>query len=415
MIPPEPPSAEDATRLAELRAALPALGAGIYLNTGTSGPLPAETAAAMRQVADYLLTVGRGNVDGFAEFQQRLDEARAATAAVLTVDVDDIALTHATTDGMNLAVNGIDWQPGDRALTTRHEHPGGVGPLYVQRQRRGIDVAFLDIGDGGDHGRILDAFEAAIDERTRAVVISHVLWTTGAVMPVREIADLAHAHGAVVIVDGAQSAGAIAVDVHGLGADAYAIPGQKWLLGPEGTGALAVTAAGRERIGPSQAGWFAFERIDSAGDAAFWSTARRYEGTSYDRASITGYARSIGWLSMYVGLPWMHERAATMTRRAWDRLTAIEGVEVLTPELRRATLVSFRIRGWSSQAVMDELGARIFAIVRVVPQVDAVRLSIGWFTSEEEIDRVVDTITMLAAHTPETVPPRRTLTLLEDR
>ena len=414
MNPPEPPSVEDAPRLAELRAALPALGAGIYLNTGTSGPMPAETAAAMRQIDDYLLTVGRGNVDGFVEFQQRLDEARAAAAAVLTVDVDDIALTHATTDGMNLAVNGIDWQPGDRAVTTRHEHPGGVGPLYVQRQRHGIDIDFLDIGDGGDHGRVAEAFEAAIDERTKAVVISHVLWSTGAVMPVRAIADLAHAKGAVVIVDGAQSAGAIPVDVHGLGADAYAIPGQKWLLGPEGTGALAVTAAGRDRIGPSQAGWFAFERIDSAGDAAFWSSARRYEGTSFNRALVTGFARSIGWLSMFVGLPWMHDRAARMTRLAWDRLTAIDGVDVLTPELHRATLLSFRVGGWPAQSVMDELGARVFAIVRVVPQVDAVRLSVGWFTSEDELDRVIDTVAMLAAHTPETVPPRRTLTLLED-
>jgi len=412
VIPPEPPSAEDSTRLAELRAALPALAAGIYLNTGTSGPMPAETAAAMHQVSDYLLTVGRGNVDGFVEFQQRLDEARAAAAAVLTVDVDDIALTHATTDGMNLAVNGIDWQPGDRAVTTRQEHPGGVGPLYVQRHRRGIEVEFLDIGDGGDHARVLGAFDAAIDDRTRAVVISHVLWSTGAVMPVRAIADLAHARGALVIVDGAQAAGAIPVDVHGLGADAYAIPGQKWLLGPEGTGALAVTAAGRERLGPSQAGWFAFERVDSAGDAAFWASARRYEGTSYDRASITGFARSIGWLSMYVGLPWMYERGARMTRKAWDRLTAIDGVDVLTPELHQATLLSFQVRGWTAQAVMDELGARVFAIVRVVPQVDAVRLSIGWFTTDEELDRVLDLVAQLAAHTPETMPPRRTLTLL---
>ena len=147
-----------------------------------------------------------------------------------------MAVNHGTTDGMNSAIHGIDWEPGDRAVTTRHEHPGGLGPLLVVRDRHGVELDLLDIGDGGDHERVVAAFDRAIDERTRAVVISHVLWSTGAVMPVRAIADVAHARGALVIVDGAQAAGAIPVDIAALGADAYAFPGQKWLLGPEGTG-----------------------------------------------------------------------------------------------------------------------------------------------------------------------------------
>jgi L-cysteine/cystine lyase len=412
VIPPEPPDPDDADRLATLRAALPALNAGIYLNTGTSGPVPAETAAAMQQVADHQLTVGRGDIAGFHDFLQRLEEARAAVAAVLTADVDDIAITHATTDGMNLAVHGLDWRAGDKAVTTRHEHPGGVGPLYVQRARTGIDIDFLDIGDGGDHAAVVAAFEAAIDERTRAVVISHVLWSTGAVMPVRAIADLAHARGALVIVDGAQAAGAIPVDLTALGADAYAIPGQKWLLGPEGTGALAVVAAARERIRPSAAGYFAFERVDSLGDATFWTTGRRYEGSSFSRVNVIGLARSIGWLSMFVGLPWLYERGATMARLAWERLAAIDGVEMVSPREPLATLVSFRIRGWPAQDAMDELGSRAFAILRVVALVDALRISVGWFTTDEELERLATVVELLAAHTPETLPPRRTLTIL---
>ena len=115
-LPPVTPVALDAERLASVRAALPALGAGIYLNAGTSGPLPAETAAAMDQIAQYELAVGRGHIDGFVEFLQRLEEARAAVAALLTVDVDDIAITHATTEGMNLGIHGIDWRAGDKAV-----------------------------------------------------------------------------------------------------------------------------------------------------------------------------------------------------------------------------------------------------------------------------------------------------------
>jgi L-cysteine/cystine lyase len=391
---------------------LPALDAGIYLNAGTSGPLPAETAVVMAQMADHELAVGRGHIDGFHDFLQRMEEARASVAAVLTADPDDIALTHAATDGMNIAVHGIDWGPGDRAVTTRLEHPGGTGPLYVLRERRGVEVEFLDVGDGGDHDRIVAAFDDAIDARTRAVVVSHVLWATGAIMPIRAIADIAHARGALVIVDGAQSAGAIPVDLEATGADVYAIAGQKWLLGPEGTGAVAIPRHVRKRIRPTHAGYMSFEHVDSAGDAAFWPSARQYEGTGFHRPSVVGFARSLGWLSMFVGLPWIYERGARLAGLAHDRLSAIPGVEVITPRDHMATLVSFRITGWTPDAAGAELGARVFAVLRTVPLVDAIRISVGFYNSEEELERFAAAVELLAAHTPETLPPRRTLAVL---
>lgn len=411
MLPPTPTEQE---RVAALRAVLPATGAGIYLNSGTSGPLPAETAEAMRQMAEYELSVGRGHTDAYHEFLLRMEEARATVAALLTADPDDIGLTHGTTDGMNIGLHGMEWSAGDKAVTTRLEHPGGIGPLIVLRERRGIDIDFLDIGSGGDHDRILAAFDAAIDERTRAVVVSHVLWATGAVMPVRAIADLAHARGALVVVDGAQSAGAIPIDLSATGADVYAISGQKWLLGPEGTGAVAVPARVRERILPTNAGGLTFERIDPAGDAGFWPSARRYEGTGFQRPSVVGLARSIGWLSMFVGLPWIYERSARLAAGMHDRLSAIEGVEVLTPREHMATLVSFRIAGWTPDEASAELGARVFAVTRTLPIVNAIRISVGFFNSEEELERFAVAVELLAAHTPETIPARRTLAILGD-
>ena len=123
-------------------------------------------------------------------------------------------------------------------------------------------------------------------------------------------------------------------------------------------------------------------------------------------------ARSIGWLSMFVGLDWVYARGAAMARSAADRLAAIPGVELLTPREQMATLVTFRIAGWPAEAALDELGARVFAIARTVPLVDALRISVGFFTSEDELDRFVDAVALLAAHTPETLPPRRRLTIL---
>ena len=406
------PSTPDADRLAAVRAALPALDAGIYLNTGSVGPLPTETAAAMDELEAYELRTGRAHPDYYLETLQRMAEARAATAAVLTVDVGDIALTHSTTDGMNVGVWGIDWRTGDRAVTTSLEHAGAVGALYNLRARRGIDLAFVDVDPRRSEADILAAFDEAIDDRTQAVVVSHVLWASGAVLPLDRIAAMAHARAALLIVDGAQAAGAIPVDLAATGADVYALAAQKWLLGPEGMGAVAVTPAARERLTPAYGGWYTFESVDSSGLAVWWPDARRFESSNYHRPSIVGMARSIGWLSMFVGLGWIHERGTAMARAAAERLAAIDGVEVITPLDRMATLVSFRIRGWSPDAALEELSARVFAVARTVPLVDAIRISVGFFTSEAEINRFVGCVELLAAHRPDTLPPRRTLTIL---
>jgi L-cysteine/cystine lyase len=398
-------------KLAAVREALPALGAGIYLNTGSVGPLPAETAAAMAELVDYELRIGRSHPDYWEGFLERMAEARASVAAVIGADVGEIALEHSTSGAMNAAIWSVDLRPGDRIVTTQAEHPGALGPVHVASARSGAELVIADIGLGGDDEATLAAFDAAISRRTRIVVLSHILFTSGARLPIREIATLAHERGARVIVDGAQAVGAIPISVAQLGVDFYAIAGQKWLLGPEGTGALWCDPAIVEESRLTNASWFTFERI-SPTEAMPWRDARRFEDSGHYRPGVTGLARSCGWLSMYVGLPWIHERGQAMARAAADRLAAIDGVELLTPRDRMATLVTFRIAGWSPDEVLAELNSRIFAIARTIPDLGAVRISVGFFTTGEEIERVATTVELLAAHTPATLPQRPRLTIL---
>ena len=402
----------DQEKLAAVRQAIPALSAGIYLNTGSVGPLPAETAAAMVEMATRERDVGRAHPDDLLETMARMAEARAGVAAVLGTDVAAVGLTHSTTDGMNAAALLPDWRQGGRAVTTVHEYPGALGPLYALRDRAGIDIEFVAAGDDGDDARTVAAFEAAITADTRLVAISHVLWNTGAIMPVAAIAEVAHTAGALLLVDGAQAAGAIPVRLDELGADLYAVPAQKWLLGPEGMGALVVDPSLLDRVTPALGGWFSFERVDSAGAAEWWGDARRFESSGFHRPSVVGMARSIGWLSMYVGLEFVHRRGMAMAVAAVARLASIPGVSVLTPAHAMATLVTFRIAGWPAQAALDELGARCFAIARTIPTLDAIRISLGFFNSGEELDRFAEAVELLASHTPETLPPRRVLAML---
>jgi L-cysteine/cystine lyase len=252
----------------------------------------------------------------------------------------------------------------------------------------------------------------AILAGTRLVSLSHVAWTNGARLPVARIVELAHQRGAVVAIDGAQAFGAIPVDLAALGADFYAIPAQKWLLGPEGMAALYVAPAMLERAGLGFSGYLSFASHDRVDAGIRHPDARRFEIAGFHRPSVVGMARSIAWLSMYVGWDWIHERQTRLARTAADRLAAIPGVELLTPRERMASLVSFRIPGWPREGAFEEISRRSFAIFRTLPATDALRISVGFYTTEAELERFAETVELVAGHTPETLPPRRTLTIL---
>jgi L-cysteine/cystine lyase len=402
----------DDEKVAAVREALPASGAGIYLNTGSAGPIPTETATAMADLEGWEVRTGRATAEFFEDFLERLAEARAGVAAILATDVDGIGITHATTEGMNIATWGVDWKSGDRAVTTRHEHPGGLGSLVAVRDRFGADLVFVDVGDGSDDDATLAAFDAAITPGTKLVSISHVLYTTGARLPIAGIAEIARARGATIAVDGAQAVGAVPVMVDELGVDYYAVAAQKWLLGPEGIGALWASPEAIERHLPSLSGWFSYDGLDLEGRGELHRSGRKFEATNYHKPSVTGFARSCGWLSMYVGLPWVQERGQRLAGRAWDRLATIPGVTMLTPRDRMATLVSFRIGGWSAADAVSELGSRVFAITRSILPLDAVRISVAFFNTDEEIERFAGAVELLAAHTPETIPQKPRLTII---
>ena len=406
------PFLPDPERVAALRAALPATGAGIYLNAGTCGPMPAETQRAMDEQAGSELVVGRAKIDQFLAFMERMAEVRASVAAVLVADPDDIALTHSTTDGLNMLLGSVAWRPGDRVLTTNHEHPGLLGPLGALRDRFGIDIETIDIGDGGDADGITASFAAALERPTRAVALSHVLWTTGAVLPVGRIGTLARAAGALAVVDGAQSAGAIPVMLEDLDVDAYAVPGQKWLLGPEGMGALWVRRSVALAAQPLATAYGSYASFDPARGGVLHPSARRFEGTGWHKPSVIGFGRSCGWLSMYVGLPWATARAGRLAAGTWDRLASIPGVTLVTPPRHGSTLVTFRIAGWTAAAAATELSARVFAIIRDLPASDAIRISLGFWNTDAELDRFAEAVELLARHAPETIPARRTLNVL---
>lgn len=414
------PFLPDDEKIPAIREVLPATAAGIYFNTGTAGPLPRETARVMAEAEAWELRTGRADINYYKDSVERKVEARAAMASVLGTSPARMALTHAATDGMNVATWAVDWKAGDRAVTTNLEHHGGLGPLWAVRERLGVELAIADIGLGAagdsgsepDNSAILAAFDRAITPGTRLVSVSHVTWATGARLPIREIAELAHSRGALVAVDGAQSVGAIPVSVEELGVDFYSVPGQKWLLGPEGMGAVYCAPSVMDRPRLTYAGYSNFESLDLAAEGQLWPDARRFESSGFHGPSVQGLARSASWLSMYVGFPWIHARIARLAGEAAAMLAEVPGVEVLTPRGNMAGLVSFRIAGWHSLPALRELSQRTLCIARNIPPLDAIRISVGFFNTDAELRRFRDGVALVAAYTPETIPHRPRIEVL---
>lgn len=385
-------------KLARLREQIPAVETTGYLNAGTNGPLPAVALEALRDAADREYRVGR-IVPGIYEGNFKRNRAVAATAAgMFGADPDEIALSHSTTEGIATALMGLRWEPGDEVVTTTLEHPGLINPLALLSHRFGVIARYADIGNGG--GDVVAALERHVGRRTRAIAISHVQWSTGAVMPLAEIAAFARERGLLTIVDGAQSAGQVPIDLHGLGVDAYAMAGQKWLCGPEATGFLYVR---RDRFADIQPTYIRYASFDTSGYLIPKEGAARYEIGEFFSPAIDAQQAALLWLRDEVGLDWSYERTAALGQRCRAGIAAIPGVEVLTPADRMAGLVNFQVPGLRPQDIAARLFERGLTIryVDVRPCPVTARVANAWWNTEEEIDRLVSEVAAVVADAPD--------------
>ena len=407
------PFLPDADKVRALRDAIPGTGAGIYLNTASAGPLPAEVDAAMRALREREVRIGRGDDATAEEALARRDEARGVLAALVGAPVDEIALTHGTLDGMATAVGAVPLGPGDVLVATDEEHPAVDRLLAGLVRRHDVRVRRVAV----DRDRALSEIETEFGDATagggaRVCFVPHVTWATGRRLPVDAIAAAARAGGAWTVVDGALAAGAIPVALDATTIDFHAFPGRKWLLAPGGTGALRVGPRAMTRLEPAAPIGDRSEPAGEEGAVVSAAGARGWEVGGWDDPVCAGLARAVGWLEMYVGLDWAYARVAGLVERLVGRLGGIPRVELLAPRDELAAIVSFRVAGWRAAAVAEELRRRDFAIVATIPGYDAVRLSLGAWNTEDELDRVAETIELVASHEPGTLPRRPSLVVL---
>ncbi len=364
------------------REDLPAARAHAYLNAGTFGPLPAVAAEAMRAHLSHSFEAGRIGHAGIERWARLMDGAREGFARAIGASAAEIALMHATTEGINAVVWGLGLRPGDEVVTTTDEHPGLTAPLEELSRVHGVVTHAVP--------STLDAIVGAIGSKTRLVALSHVLWTSGEVLPIADVARAAHAVGALVLVDGAQSGGAIDVRPEALGADFYTLSGQKWLCGPSGTGALWVRPSVLGRLRTPWP-WYLSRSRGPAG-VRDWPDARRLDAITLSMTSLAGIGASLAWHCEQVGqgaLVAAAERARSLRERL-GQLPKIRLAAVATP----STLVSFEVRGTPASEVTARL-ERGNVLVRSIPGRDWVRASIGFWNDEADLDRLVSALSAI--------------------
>ena len=388
---------------------MPALANKAYFNYGGQGPLPTPSLEAMVASWQTMQELGPFTTAVWPFVERETARVRHAFAALCGVPPHRLALTENVSSGCVLPLWGLPWETADELLIGDCEHPGVVAAAQELARREGLSITTLPVlhrschhvGDELDQS-VLAALEQALSPRTRLVVLSHVLWNTGAVMPIGAVAQRLQQHprSPWLLVDAAQSMGAIPVEAAASLADIYAFTGHKWCCGPEGLGGVALSERVLQQAQPTLIGWRSL-RHEASAQSAFHGDARRFEIATSCVPLCSGLATSLAQLAD-VGTPEQRlNRIRAASGRLWQGLQLLPAARTLLPAPPPAGLVSFTLQRADGSAidtasVVEALGQQGLWIRRL-DQPDCLRACIHITTTDAEIERLLDALAALTA------------------
>lgn len=377
--------------------------ARIYLdNAATSFPKPESVYLAVDDYNRRLgVAVGRSGSHHSLELQATVQRCRKLSAELLGAESPDrIAFSLNCTDSLNQAIHGV-LRPNDHVVTTSVEHNSVVRPLRTLTERIGVRVTQVK-ADATGLCSVSDV-RGAIRPETRLVIVTHASNVTGAIQPIAEIAEVASAAGAIVLVDAAQTAGHIPIDVSNSGIDMLACAGHKGLMGPLGTGLLYVSPRVDEHLLSTRQGGTG-TRSESHQQPG--EMPHKLESGNHNAPGLCGLAAAVTWLTEQ-SVASLHSTIVSRVEQLIDGLTGIDGLEIFAaPAVGNAGVVSFRIEGMEplDVSMLLEQAAEIECRSGLHCAPDAhqtlgtlsgggtTRLSPGPFTTEAEIEVCISAI-----------------------
>jgi L-cysteine/cystine lyase len=352
-----------ADRLARARAAFPVLERYCYLNTAAVGPVSTVYADLLVQGTAEDLAHGRVHGRRFERIDAARDSLRREIAGIVAADATEVVLTQRTSSGIRAVLELMRWQSGDEVVCTDLEHGTCRVPLEQAARRFGLTLRVAAVPRDG--GASLDWLDGSLTKRTRMIVFSATTFETGLRLPARQIAELARARGALTLLDAAQAAGAVPLDLPALGVDFCALPLQKWLCGPEGLGALYLRPAAVEAL------------HEHPGDRVV-----------HGLAILEAMLGHLTWVREALGWDWIYARTARLAAQAQAELAALPRARLLTPP-DQAGLTSVAFDGIRTAPVAEALRDRN-VLVRHLDGHDAFRVATAYFNSTADICALVE-------------------------
>lgn len=362
----------------------------VYLNTGHAGPSPDSVIRRIKETLEQEVLLGPASPEAL-DFAKRIDmEAKCALAALLSADPAELRLTHGTREGINIVLFGFNWQAGDQLIISDLEHSALKQPAEVLAERHGVQSVELSIAQSSSPQDILKTFQSVIGTNTRLIAFSHVQYGCGLRMPAKEIVQAAHDRGIPVLIDAAQSVGQMPVDVGELGCDFLAVSGQKWLMGPIGTGALYIRGQARNHLNPL----FTTNSLE-AKRIRRRAPLDRFGLVSQNPGLVAGLTAAVGHISQ-IGVARILARITELANLLRESLELIPAT-LLSPTdpALSSGLITINLPGWSPENLTDVLAKRFLIIGRTVKQPAGLRLCTSHFNTEDEIRYVAESLNSL--------------------
>jgi selenocysteine lyase/cysteine desulfurase len=364
----------------------------IMMNNGTVGPMP-------KPVFNTLLKCFRVQVtnpyDVYAYIPRKKEEVRAKLARFINASPDEVVITRNTTEGMNFVANGLDLKEGDEVLLSTMEHPGGTHPWRLKEKRYGIQIRNVPIGlPPKSVDEIVDDFQKAITPRTKVISISHTVYISGLIFPLRELSKMAHEKGVLVLADSAHGLGMLNLNMDALGTDFFATSPYKWLGAPTGVGLLYVKKEVQDRLWPTIAsgGWDRYEngrKFETLGQRADALTIALGEAVDFQNA---------------VGKERVERRIKALAGYLKRELSKIPGVVLHTSKdpYLSGGLTAFHVEGVEPQKMVDYLREKYNIVIRTIGNRRAgtygVRVSTHIYVSFKHVDMLLEGIQHLVQH-----------------